>query len=666
MSNDVTNSDGGAPMTPSTNRRRALLVATGVAGLTGVVGLAALGGLAARDNDKSGTPNRVAENRAAAPQHASDADKGDHEDGKDGKDGDKGRSDEGRDRGEWDADGGDHGKVREVPCDDDELVEALDLANRDHGGTLKLAEDCTYELGEKDRKFGAALPEIKQDITIKGNGSTIKRDAEDTFRIFRVVDGGDLTLKDLTVKGGNATAFKYGGGGPQIPGGPGNGGPMAPAVMGAAPVQAAPVAVGSGSQGSGSQGSGSQGSGSQGSGSQGSDSRDGDKRDEKKGEGDGGALLVERGGSAHLVKVKLTDNNAEENGGAIANFGRVHLEDSKVENNHARQDGGGIFNRGVLKVEESHIDDNTAGGNGGGIANGNGRNDKNNHDPHNYGQNNNGQNNYGQNSYDSNSYDRNKDKDFKHDDEAGTVEIVGSAKGKDSVQSTLSDNKAGKNGGGLFSSGGFVTITFTAITGNTACENGGGIYAENTALKLDKVLVAKNHADGNGGGIVNTGGKDKEKEKDWSSNGGDSKERDNRERDNKESDATATISDSTIVDNTANRFGGGIFNGEWLVKVEDGFTERRDQKDDNATLTLRDTEIKNNTALNGGGIFNNKGKVTLTKTHVTKNTATDTAKLHRVAGGILNNEGKVKLDDKSTVTNNDPTNCANTVEDCFN
>ena len=83
-------------------------------------------------------------------------------------------------------------------------------------------------------------------------------------------------------------------------------------------------------------------------------------------------------------------------------------------------------------------------------------------------------------------------------------------------------------------------------------------------------------------------------------------------------------------------------------------------------LTLLNTEIKCNTALNGGGIFNNKGTVTLTKTHVTKNTATDASKLHRVAGCILNNQGKVRLDDKSTVTNNEPTNCAGTVEDCFN
>ncbi|WP_244316993.1 hypothetical protein [Micromonospora terminaliae] len=600
-------------MSPSGGRRRALLVATGVAGLTGVVGLAALGGLAARDNDKSGAPERVAENRVAAPQKASDGDKGAREDDKN-KDKDK----DARDRGEWDADGADHGKVREVPCDDDDLVEALDLANRDHGGTLKLAENCTYELDRKDRKFGAALPEIKQDITIKGNGSTIKRDSEDTFRIFRVVDGGELTLKDLTVKGGNATAFKYGGG-PQVPGGP--------VAMGA---PGAPVGQDSGSQGSGSWDNGK------------------DKDKDKQGEGDGGALLVERGGSANLFKVKLTDNNAEENGGAIANFGRVRLEDSKVTDNHAREDGGGIFNEGVLKVKDSHVDDNTAGGNGGGIANGKGKKDD--HD----------KNGYGNSSYGNSSYGKDgHDKDRKDRDEAGTVEITGSDHGKDSTKSTIENNKAGKNGGGLFSSGGTVTITLTVIKSNTACDSGGGIYAVDTDLKLDRVIVAKNHADKDGGGIVNTGGKDKKK--DWSSNGGD-----NKERDNKESDATATISDSTIVENTANRFGGGIFNGDTDVKVEDGFKDDHEHgEDDNATLTLRDTEIKKNTALNGGGIFNNKGKVTLTNTHVTKNTATDTAKLHRVAGGVLNNEGKVKLDDKSTITNNDPTNCANTVEDCF-
>ncbi|MET8194368.1 hypothetical protein ABZU22_11150, partial [Micromonospora sp. NPDC005222] len=105
MSNDVTTPDGGAPMAPPprTSRRRALWVATGVAGLTGVVGLAALGGLAARD-DRSGT-EPVADNHAAAPQNAgndSDSGKRDEGHGKDehGKDG-KDRGQEGHDRGEW-------------------------------------------------------------------------------------------------------------------------------------------------------------------------------------------------------------------------------------------------------------------------------------------------------------------------------------------------------------------------------------------------------------------------------------------------------------------------------------------------------------------------------------------------------------------------------------
>ncbi|AXH93851.1 hypothetical protein [Micromonospora aurantiaca] len=608
MSNYLRNNDDATSKTISPLRRRRMWLATGVVGLTGAVSLA---GVAYATTGATG-PHRLADVKWSTTQQLSDGDYGDKgaegeydKDGygKDGKD----RGKEGRDRGEWGPDKGewgkdgkdDHGKTREVPCKDDALIDALELANRDHGGTIKLAENCTYELGVKDRKFGSALPEIKQDVTIKGNNSTIKRDAEDTFRIFRVVDGGDLTLKDLTVKGGNANEFKY----------PGGGQPPAAAPAVAAPAVAAPAAATTAAAVTPV-----------------ADGMNGGKDDDKRVEGDGGALLVERGGSAYLDNVKLVDNNAEGDGGAIANYGRTWLKESKVVGNHAQGDGGGVYNEGILKVEETHVDDNTAGGNGGGIANGSGLSGG--HGPA------------------ASAAPKGYDPKGKHH-EAGIVEIFGSDHGKDGVKSTLSDNRAGKNGGGLFSSGGTVTVSFTAITGNTACENGGGVYAENTDLLLEKVHVAKNHADGDGGGVVVTGGKH------WGY------------PDNKEH-ASATIADSKIVDNTANRFGGGIFNGEWLVKIEDGFIVRDHDKDDNATLTIRDTDIKGNTALNGGGIFNNKAKITLTKTHVTKNTATDSSKLHRVAGGVLNNEGRVKLDDKSLISNNDPTNCANTVEDCFN
>ncbi|MFI5838078.1 hypothetical protein ACIA5A_30865, partial [Micromonospora sp. NPDC051300] len=519
MSNYLRNNDDATTTreTVSPLRRRRLWLATGVVGLTGAVSLA---GVAYATTGVTG-PHRLADVKWSTTQqlgddHGDEATedehgKGDYRDehgkddyrgdeyAKDGKDrgqegrdrGQEGRDrgQEGRDRGEW---GGeeDHGKAREIPCDDDALVDALELANRDHGGTLKLAENCTYELGVKDRKVGGALPEIKQDVTIKGNGSTIERDAEDTFRIFRVADGGHLTLKDLTVKGGNASEFKYPGGpGPMAPAStsgtaaqpaapvapaqpavagaqaataaqaaapapaapaapaqpavaaqaaPVAAAPVAAAPVAAAPVAAAPVAAAPvAAQAATATTIAVSGP---------------ENGDEKQGEGDGGALLVERGGSAHLSNVKLTDNNAEHNGGAVANYGRVWLEESKVVNNHAQGDGGGIFNRGILKVEETKVDDNTAGGNGGGIANGNGLSGK-----------------HGADATELQSYVPSG----KHD-EAGTVEIIGSDHGKDGgkegEKSSLSNNRAGKNGGGLFSSGGYVTVSFTHVTGNTACE----------------------------------------------------------------------------------------------------------------------------------------------------------------------------------------------------
>ncbi|MFC0003082.1 hypothetical protein [Micromonospora siamensis] len=588
-------------------RRRALWVATGVAGLTGVVGLAALGGLAARENKADDAQQRADQQAATARQNVSDAGPGAEEAAKDdtrrGSDWD---AREAKDR--YDAKD-EHGRVREVPCDDDKLVEALDLANRDHGGTIKLAEHCTYELDFADKKSGGALPTIKQEITIKGNDATIKRDSEDAFRLFRVADGGDLTLKDLTLTGGNAAEFKYG----QIPGGPGVPG-------GAGGASAAPSYA---------------------------------KPQTKEGEADGGALLVEHGGSAHLKKVTLTRNNAEGNGGAIANYGRVDIEHSKIADNHARENGGGIFNLGLLHVEDSKIVNNTAGENGGGVANGRGK-------------------------------DRKGGYPFVEGrDKVGSVEIV---------DTSVEGNRADRNGGGVFSSGGFVKITGegrdheggwgggaadagqdqrgdhryaaqAVVKGNNACDSGGGIYAHHTDLDLRHVLVVKNHAGQDGGGIVVIG----DERRKATAPGGEG------------GHTSATVADSAVVENTAGRFGGGIFNGEpvelrTLPTTMAALDGPRDGEHNSVRLTLRDTWIKGNTAVNGGGIFTNAGTVTLSRTKVTENTATG-VKEHwfaggldvsfRLAGGILNDGGEVRLDDESTVTDNDPSNCAGTVENCF-
>ncbi|WP_413115542.1 hypothetical protein ACK1X7_21915 [Streptomyces sp. CY1] len=91
----------------------------------------------------------------------------------------------------------------QVRCNDiPGLVAAINQANT-NGGRITLAPRCTYTLTTPDNPDDG-LPEITGDVTISGNGSTIRRDPDATedFRIFHVVSGGTLTLKSLTVSGG--------------------------------------------------------------------------------------------------------------------------------------------------------------------------------------------------------------------------------------------------------------------------------------------------------------------------------------------------------------------------------------------------------------------------------------------------------------------------------
>ncbi|GAA1676623.1 hypothetical protein [Streptomyces yatensis] len=91
----------------------------------------------------------------------------------------------------------------QVRCNDiPGLVDAIDQANTS-GARITLAPRCTYTLTTPDNPDDG-LPEITGEVTISGNGSTIRRDPDATedFRIFHVVSGGTLTLKSLTVSGG--------------------------------------------------------------------------------------------------------------------------------------------------------------------------------------------------------------------------------------------------------------------------------------------------------------------------------------------------------------------------------------------------------------------------------------------------------------------------------
>ena len=89
-----------------------------------------------------------------------------------------------------------------MPCDTDKLIQAIVFANNKHGGVLELAKGCTYNLTRNDYE-GNGLPVITERITLKGEHTTIARDATaDYFRILNVGAGGHLTIKGLTIKGG--------------------------------------------------------------------------------------------------------------------------------------------------------------------------------------------------------------------------------------------------------------------------------------------------------------------------------------------------------------------------------------------------------------------------------------------------------------------------------
>jgi hypothetical protein len=96
----------------------------------------------------------------------------------------------------------------DVPCDADELINAINTANSDsEADTLNLTAGCTYTLtAAADTTHG--LPSITSEIIINGNRATIERSltATDDFGIFHVAADGYLTLNKLTVSNGLSDA----------------------------------------------------------------------------------------------------------------------------------------------------------------------------------------------------------------------------------------------------------------------------------------------------------------------------------------------------------------------------------------------------------------------------------------------------------------------------
>ena len=154
------------------------------------------------------------------------------------------------------------------------------------------------------------------------------------------------------------------------------------------------------------------------------------------------------------------------------------------------------------------------------------------------------------------------------------------------VDSTIRENVAGSNGGGILNTGGGVlTLTRSTVDGNTAL-TAGGILNDGGSLTLTASTVSGNRATGDtpntgpGGGILNS--------------------------------TVLTLINSTVSGNTAGpgHTGGGIFNcGDSCG----GAT---------SVLTITNSTITGNSSARGGGINNDSGgAATLLNTIVAENTA---------------------------------------------
>ncbi|NJP05656.1 MAG: tandem-95 repeat protein [Chloroflexaceae bacterium] len=193
-------------------------------------------------------------------------------------------------------------------------------------------------------------------------------------------------------------------------------------------------------------------------------------------------------------------------------------------------------------------------------------------------------------------------------------------------------NNRAQEGGGIYHLGSdsydFLTVTGSIISENTAAAEGGGVYIRGKARienKADQSLITKiesNQASA-GGGLFLLAGADV----------------------TLKGDATGLVTPLIVGRNTVSNSGGGIYN--------------------NATLKLEGVKVERNKAnlKHGGGIFNDRGNLTVNHSDIYLNEAftpfTDTWNGHQTVpnywgtgGGIANfNGGNIIVTDTSIRTN---------------
>ncbi|MCX2183062.1 hypothetical protein KV205_21375 [Streptomyces sp. SKN60] len=208
-----------------------------------------------------------------------------------------------------------------VPCSATALRNAITRANTTPGpSTLYLSFGCTYQLTVADNP-GNGLPLVTSEIDIVGNKSTIRRaSTAPNFRILEVKGpGGNLTLRNLTVRDGRSTSGGAGGGG------------LAVDTGSRATLDTVEVT-----------------------------------RNQSLATGPGGGIVS--GGTLILRNSTVSFNNATESGGGVEAFGPTTLSNTTINGNTARNIGGGIEAYATLTLTNSRVTDNADGEEAGGIS----------------------------------------------------------------------------------------------------------------------------------------------------------------------------------------------------------------------------------------------------------------------------------------------------------
>ncbi|MET7619902.1 hypothetical protein [Streptomyces sp. NPDC005408] len=332
-----------------------------------------------------------------------------------------------------------------IGCDENgsqDLIGAINDANNNGGGTIKLAKRCTYRFETPYQSTLTALPPITSNVTIIGNESTLIRSVRgEEFRILRVEEDGNLTLKGVTVAGGLLTSD------PEDDEGNADGGGIA--NEGTLRLEKSTV-VGNQITGDGG------GISNEGGNVTLVDSRvltnvafdqDGDAAD-------GGGISNNADGTLTIKKSTIAGNTSEEDGGGIQNQGTLTVEGTLFSKNIARDDdGAAINNLGSATIRYSKFVQNWAGVEGGAINN----------DP-----------------ADNKTLEVTRSSFYRNvaGRDGGALNNEGTATLKGG---SIRGNSAGRDGGGInneeenASDPVVLTLDRTTVTDNRAARNGGGI-----------------------------------------------------------------------------------------------------------------------------------------------------------------------------------------------